>query len=92
LTGTISCVCSPAKGESARHEIFYFDEADLGAVRIDDYKYVFLDQPDGVDSGWLGPVREEALVSLADQEVLGGTREFYATCQTHVLLEDAFLI
>jgi arylsulfatase len=43
------------KGESARHEIFYFDEADLGAVRIDDYKYVFLDQPDGVDSGWLGP-------------------------------------
>ena len=27
------------KGESARHEIFYFSEAELGAVRIDDYKY-----------------------------------------------------
>jgi arylsulfatase A-like enzyme len=33
------------RGESARHEMFYFDEAELGAVRIDDYKYVFLDPP-----------------------------------------------
>ncbi|MGZ3497192.1 MAG: arylsulfatase [Vulcanimicrobiaceae bacterium] len=39
------------KGPSARHEFFYFDEANLGAVRIDDYKYVFIDQP----QGWFGP-------------------------------------
>ena len=38
------------KGPSARHEIFYFGESTLGAVRIDDYKYRFIDQPDG----WLG--------------------------------------
>ena len=38
------------KGPSARHEIFYFTEGTLGAVRIDDYKYRFTDQPDG----WLG--------------------------------------
>jgi len=38
------------KGPSARHEIYYFAETTLGAVRIDDYKYRFLDQP----SGWLG--------------------------------------
>jgi arylsulfatase len=38
------------KGKSARHEIFYFGESDLGAVRIDDYKYRFIDQP----GGWLG--------------------------------------
>lgn len=39
------------KGPSARHEFYYFDEANLGAVRIDDYKYVFIDQPEG----WFGP-------------------------------------
>ncbi len=41
LTGT---------GPSTRHEILYFAEKTLGAVRIDDYKYRFIDQPDG----WLG--------------------------------------
>ena len=38
------------KGPSKRHEVFYFAESTLGAVRIDDYKYRFIDQP----SGWLG--------------------------------------
>lgn len=38
------------KGPSNRHEIFYFGESELGAVRIDDFKYRFIDQPDG----WLG--------------------------------------
>ena len=38
------------KGPSKRHEIFYFAESTLGAVRIDDYKYRFIDQP----GGWLG--------------------------------------
>jgi len=38
------------KGPSNRHEIFYFGESTLGAVRIDDYKYILINQPDG----WLG--------------------------------------
>ncbi len=38
------------KGPSNRHEIFYFGESELGAVRIDDFKYRFIDQP----NGWLG--------------------------------------
>lgn len=38
------------KGPSNRHEVFYFAEKTLGAVRIDDYKYRFIDQPEG----WLG--------------------------------------
>jgi arylsulfatase len=38
------------KGPSKRNEIFYFAEATLGAVRIGDYKYRFIDQP----QGWLG--------------------------------------
>jgi arylsulfatase len=41
LTGT---------GPSKRHEVFYFAESSLGAVRLDDYKYRFIDQP----NGWLG--------------------------------------
>jgi arylsulfatase len=38
------------KGPSKRQEIFYFAESTLGAVRIGDYKYRFIDQP----GGWLG--------------------------------------
>ncbi|MGA3210707.1 MAG: arylsulfatase [Terriglobales bacterium] len=38
------------KGPSARHEIFYFTESNLAAVRIDDFKYQFITQP----GGWLG--------------------------------------
>ena len=38
------------KGTSKRHEVFYFTESTLGAVRVDDYKYRFTDQP----NGWLG--------------------------------------
>ncbi len=37
-------------GPSARHEIFYFSGAQMGAVRIDDFKYQFLQQP----WGWPG--------------------------------------
>ena len=42
------------EGESSRHELFYFMGPKLGAIRIDDYKYRFLDQP----QGWFGPVVE----------------------------------
>jgi arylsulfatase len=38
------------KGPSTRHEVYYFAEGTLGAVRIDDLKYRFIDQP----GGWLG--------------------------------------
>jgi len=38
------------KGPSKRHEVFYLTETTLSAVRIDDYKYRFTDQP----NGWLG--------------------------------------
>ena len=38
------------KGPSARHEVFYFTESNLAAVRIDDFKYRFISQP----GGWLG--------------------------------------
>jgi len=38
------------KGPSNRHEVFYFAEGTLGAVRIDDFKFRMIDQP----GGWLG--------------------------------------
>ena len=38
------------KGPSNRNEIWYFGESELGAVRIGDFKYRFIDQP----GGWLG--------------------------------------
>jgi arylsulfatase len=37
-------------GPSLRHEVFYFDESTLGAVRVDDFKYQFIAQP----NGWFG--------------------------------------
>jgi len=42
------------KGPSKRHEIFYLTETTLAAVRIDDYKYRFTDQP----NGWLGATQK----------------------------------
>jgi arylsulfatase A-like enzyme len=39
------------KGPSARHELFYFGGPQLGAVRIDDFKFQFYQQP----GGWPGP-------------------------------------
>jgi arylsulfatase len=38
------------KEPSKRHEIIYFAEGTLGAVRVNDFKYRFIDQP----QGWLG--------------------------------------
>jgi arylsulfatase A-like enzyme len=38
------------KGPSKRHEIYYLTETTLAAVRIDDYKFRFTDQP----NGWFG--------------------------------------
>jgi arylsulfatase len=38
------------KGKSKRNEIFYFAETTLGAVRLGDYKYRLIDQP----NGWFG--------------------------------------
>ncbi|MBP7863516.1 arylsulfatase [bacterium] len=37
-------------GKSQRHEVYYFTEGTLGAVRINDYKYRFTNQP----NGWVG--------------------------------------
>jgi len=37
--------------KSARNEFWYFTESTLAAARIGDFKYTFVDQPDG----WFGP-------------------------------------
>jgi arylsulfatase A-like enzyme len=36
-----------SKGPSVRHELFYFGGPKLGAIRIDDFKFVFYQQPNG---------------------------------------------
>ena len=50
LDGYDQMAAITGQGPSARHEIFYLGESTIGAVRIDDYKYRFIDQP----NGWLG--------------------------------------
>jgi arylsulfatase A-like enzyme len=50
LDGYNQMAAITGKGPSARHEIFYLGESTVGAVRIDDYKFRFIDQP----QGWLG--------------------------------------
>jgi arylsulfatase A-like enzyme len=50
LDGYNQLAAITGKGPSARHEIFYLGESTVGAVRIDDYKFRFIDQP----AGWLG--------------------------------------
>jgi arylsulfatase A-like enzyme len=51
LDGYDQMAAITGKGPSTRHEIFYLGESTLGAIRVDDYKYRFIDQP----QGWLGP-------------------------------------
>ncbi len=50
LDGYNQMAAITGKGPSARHEIFYLGESTVGAIRIDDYKFRFIDQP----QGWLG--------------------------------------
>jgi arylsulfatase A-like enzyme len=68
------------KGPSKRNEIFYFAETTLGAVRIGDYKYRFIDQP----SGWLGgtvkvdwPIIVNLRLDPFERTGLGGSLAFY---------------
>ena len=50
LDGYDQMAAITGKGPSTRHEIFYLGESTVGAVRIDDYKFRFIDQP----QGWVG--------------------------------------
>jgi arylsulfatase A-like enzyme len=50
LDGYNQLAAITGNGPSVRHEIFYLGESTVGAVRIDDYKFRFIDQP----AGWLG--------------------------------------
>jgi arylsulfatase A-like enzyme len=50
------------KGPSARHEIFYFGEAQLGAIRVDDFKFQFFQQP----FGWPGEKVTTGMPSIAN--------------------------
>jgi arylsulfatase len=50
LDGYNQMAAITGRGPSARHEIFYLGESTVGAVRIDDYKFRFIDQP----AGWVG--------------------------------------
>jgi arylsulfatase A-like enzyme len=50
LDGYNQMAAITGQGPSARHEIFYLGESTVGAVRIDDYKFRFIDQPEG----WVG--------------------------------------
>jgi arylsulfatase len=49
-------------GPSARHEFFYFAGPKLGAVRLDEMKFTFLQQP----QGWPGPKVETDMPGLTN--------------------------
>lgn len=53
------------QGPSNRHEIVYLAEGELGAIRLDDYKYRFIDQP----AGWLGGTARPDISILANLRV-----------------------
>ena len=55
LDGYDQIAAITGKGPSARHEILYFAESTLGAVRLDDFKYRFVDQPNGWFGGTVKP-------------------------------------
>jgi arylsulfatase A-like enzyme len=50
------------KGPSNRHEVWYFAQTTLGAVRVDDWKYTFIQQP----QGWFGPIVRPNLPTIVN--------------------------
>jgi len=77
------------KGPSKRHEIWYFAESNLGGLRLDEFKYRFIDQPEG----WPGPkvpinmpilenIKQDPFERLPVSNVLEGSpgyfNDFYA--------------
>jgi arylsulfatase len=48
------------KGPSKRHELFYFAGPKLGALRVDDFKFQFFEQP----QGWPGPKIDTDMPSI----------------------------
>ena len=50
------------KGPSKRHEVWYFAQTTLGAMRYDNYKYQFIDQPEG----WIGPIVRPSMPKLTN--------------------------
>ncbi len=50
------------KGPSARHELFYFGGPHLGALRVDDFKYQFYQQP----FGWPGEKTETDMPTVVN--------------------------
>lgn len=68
------------KGPSKRSEVFYFTESTLGAVRINDYKYRFTNQP----NGWLGatekvdwPILTNLRLDPFERTGMTGSMNFY---------------
>jgi arylsulfatase len=51
-----------SKGPSKRHEIFYFGGANLGALRVDNFKFTFYTQP----FGWPGEKTTTDMPSLVN--------------------------
>jgi arylsulfatase A-like enzyme len=50
------------QGPSNRHEVWYFAQTRLGAVRVDDWKYSFITQP----QGWIGPIERPNMPILVN--------------------------
>jgi arylsulfatase A-like enzyme len=79
-------------GPSTRHEFFYFSGAQLGALRVDDFKFQFIQQPYGwpgekttTDMPWIVNIRQDpfertpAIRGESLNDSAGGyVNEFYA--------------
>ena len=89
LDGYDQTAAISGKGPSARHEFYYFAESTLGAVRIDDFKYRFTDQP----QGWIGSTQHVDVPVLTNlrldpferldypQGTLTGSQEYFSWFQ-----------
>jgi len=85
-------------GPSNRHEIWYLGESTLGALRIDDYKFRFIDQP----GGWPGPkvkvnapvitnLRQDPFERLDQGDMLQGSPGYFNQFYTHEFWRFVFV-
>jgi arylsulfatase len=75
-------------GPSQRHEVWYFANAVLGALRLDNFKYIFVQQGEGIEA-FTGPILPTGAIAIVNlkidpfertldvQQVPAATQDFY---------------
>jgi arylsulfatase len=76
-------------GPSQRHEVWYFANAVLGALRLDNFKYYFVEQGEGIDA-FTGPILDVGAPGIVNLKIDPFERTL-STQQVPAAIQDFYL-